>query len=51
METGANYIKRNQQSTQTQKGAIFMQKIKKERTVDKEEKSNYQAQQHNNWRK
>ena len=24
---------------------------KKERTVDNHEKSNYQAQQHNNWRK
>ena len=28
MEIGANYIKRNQQSTQTQKGAIFIPKIK-----------------------
>ena len=51
-ETNNNHItKRKQASFTSVKGAIFMQKIKKERTVDNHEKSNYQAQQHNNWRK
>ena len=46
MEIGANYIKRNQQSTQTQKGAIFIPKIqtgKENKQMNDYTKANYYA--------